>query len=124
MNAYNVGQEYNNLRWGTMMPIALSVGSQFVQVRARGTCSVMVQDVERFQQQVSNPAEAAVYVQSLMAVALSDMFGERSAAVSDIKELTTINEATVQALRSRFEPKCNEVGLQLKALSIDAIETI
>ncbi len=52
MNATLPNQEFKDLRWGTSMPIALKTGSQIVQVRARGLCSLIVVDPQRPQEQV------------------------------------------------------------------------
>ena len=44
MNPYQPAQEYNDLRWGTIMPVMVMVGSAVAQVRARGNYSVKVAD--------------------------------------------------------------------------------
>ena len=124
MIPYQPAQEYNNLRWGTGMPIALKVGSQFVQVRVRGTYSLLVRDIQQLQQHVSDPDALTAYVRSLLASAMEEMIGELGLHAANIAQLTTITEQTVQTFKESLEPKFKELGLQLLAVSIEAIEIV
>jgi membrane protease subunit (stomatin/prohibitin family) len=124
MTTYQTAQEYNDLRWGTVMPIALMIGSQFLQARARGTYSMTVSDVQLLQQQVPDPDELITQVRSLMANIITETIGELSQEVTSAAQLTTITEHTIQAFQAKIEPKFKALGLQLKAVSIEAIESV
>ena len=124
MNAYQLAQEWNDLRWGTVMPVAVMIGSKLVQVRARGSCSLAVTDPARLEEKVPDPGNLAAYVKSLLAQTITDMFGERSGEVSDVAQLTAIIPQTIQALRTTLEPKLDLVGLKIKNVTIETIESL
>src|SRR5512134_2746284 len=109
MDTYDAEQEYKDLRWGTMTPIAVRVGSRIVQLRARGTCSVRVRDVQALQEQIPDPASLPGFVRNVLAGTLADVLAELSLTASDTAQLTTASEATLQALRANIEPKFNSV---------------
>ena len=124
MNAYQLAQEWNDLRWGTVMPVAVMIGSKLVQVRARGSCSLAVTDPARLEEKVPDPDNLTAYVRSLLALTITDMLGERSGEVSDVAQLTAITPQTIQALRTTLEPKLDLVGLKLKNVTIEMIESL
>jgi membrane protease subunit (stomatin/prohibitin family) len=124
MNAYQLAQEWNDLRWGTVMPVTVMIGSKLVQVRARGICSVAVTDPVRLEEKVPDPDNLTAYVKSLLAQTITDMIGERSGEVSDVAQLTAITAQTVQTLQTNLESKFNPIGLKLKNVNIEAIETL
>jgi len=124
MNAYQLAQEWNDLRWGTVMPVAVMIGSKLVQVRARGSCSLAVTDPARLEEKVPDPGNLAAYVKSLLAQTITDMLGERSGEVSDVAQLTAITPQTIQALRTTLEPKLDLVGLKIKNVTIETIESL
>jgi len=124
MNPYQPAQEYNNLRWGTMMPVMVMVGSSVIQVRARGNYSVSVTDPALLSQAVSDPEDLTGYLGSLVISMVTDLIGMRSSQVSDVAQLTAVTPETVQAFQAQLESRLKEIGLQLKQVSIDAIESI
>ncbi|HEY5157621.1 MAG TPA: SPFH domain-containing protein [Anaerolineales bacterium] len=124
MNAYQLAQEWNDLRWGTVMPVAVMIGSKLVQVRARGSCSLAVTDPSRLEEKVPDPDNLTAYVRSLLALTITDMLGERSGEVSDVAQLTAITPQTIQALRTTLEPKLDLVGLKIKNVTIETIESL
>ena len=124
MSAYRPGQEYTDLRWGTRMPIAVMIGSRVAQLRARGTCTLTVGDAGRLEKQVPDPENLASHLSSLLASSMTEVIGELSAQISDLAQLTTISAQTTQALQSKLEPKCSALGLQLKTVKIEAIESV
>jgi membrane protease subunit (stomatin/prohibitin family) len=124
MTNYQPAQEYDNLRWGTGMPIPLMIGSQLAQVRARGTCSLIVMDIQQLQQQVPDLDNLTAHVRSLLASTIEETIGELGREASNIAQMTTVTEHTIQAFQMKLEPKFKELGLQLKAVSIEAIESV
>jgi len=88
MNAYQPSQEWNNLRWGTVMPITVMIGSKLVQLRAWGSCSVAGTDPARLEEKVPDPDNLVAYVKSLLLQTFTDMLAERSGEVSDVAQLT------------------------------------
>ena len=124
MNAYQLAQEWNDLRWGTGMPVTVMVASKFMEVRARGVCSVAVTDPARLEEKVPDPENLTATVKSILAQTITDSIGERSAEVSDITQLTAITAQTVQTFQTNLESKFNLIGLKLKNVTIDAIESL
>ena len=124
MNTYQFAQEWNDIRWGTMMPIAVMIGAKFVQLRARGLCSFAVTDPALLKEQIPDPENLAAYVKSLIAQSITEMIGERSAEVSQVSELIAIDKMIIQTLQLRLESKFNAIGLTLKNVSIEAIESL
>jgi membrane protease subunit (stomatin/prohibitin family) len=124
MNVYQLAQVWNDLRWGTVMPVAVMIGSNLVQVRARGSCSVAVTDPSRLEAQVPDPDNLTAFVRSLLVLTITDMLGERSAEVSNVAQLTTITPQTIQVFQTKLESKFNAVGLNLKNVSLEAIESL
>jgi membrane protease subunit (stomatin/prohibitin family) len=124
MQTYQFAQEWNDIRWGTVMPIAIMIGTKFVQLRARGICSFAVTDPARLKEQIPDPENLTVYVKSLLTQMITEMIGERSAEVSEVAELTTIDKMIIQTLQPRLESKFNAIGLTLKNVSIEAIESL
>jgi membrane protease subunit (stomatin/prohibitin family) len=124
MTAYILGQEYNDLHWGTRMPVALMIGSDYFEVRARGDCSLAVQDIQKLQAQIPDPEDLTAYLGSLLSSSITDVIGALSTQVSNIAQLTVVTEQTLSSLQSNLEPKCSELGLKIKSLKIEAIESI
>jgi membrane protease subunit (stomatin/prohibitin family) len=124
MNTYQLAQEWNDIRWGTVMPVTVMIGSDLVQVRARGSCSLAVTDPSRLEAHVPDPDNLTAYVRSLLVQTITDMIGERSGEVSDVMQLTAITAQTIQTLQTKLELKTNLVGLHLKNVSIETIERL
>jgi membrane protease subunit (stomatin/prohibitin family) len=124
MTAYPLSQEWNDLHWGTVMPVVVMIGSKVVQFRVRGVCSLAVTGPERLEEKVPDPENLAAYVKSLLVQTITDMLGERSSEVSDVAQLTAITPQTVQAFQALLEPKFNAVGLKVKSVTIEAIESV
>ena len=123
MAAYQTGQVFTNLLWGTM-PMGMLVGGQAVEARARGTCAVAVADPALLAAQLPDPEDLPGYVRSQFARAVNDLLGERSQQAADAAQFTAINPATYQAFRDEVEPQLAACGLQLKAMRIEAIEIV
>lgn len=124
MTAYQLSQAWNDLRWGTVMPVTVMISSKLVQLRAWGSCSLAVTDPARLEEKVPDPDNLTAYVKSLIAQSITDMLGERSGEVSDVTQLTAITAQTIQALQTTLEPKFNVVGLRLKDVTIETIESL
>jgi membrane protease subunit (stomatin/prohibitin family) len=124
VTAYQLSQEWNDLHWGTVMPVTVMINSKLEQVRARGSCSLAVIDPERLEAKVPDPETLVTYMKSLIAQTITDMLGERSGEVSDITQLTAITAQTIQMLQTNLASKLIEVGLQLKNITIETIESV
>jgi membrane protease subunit (stomatin/prohibitin family) len=124
MNVYQLAQEWNDLHWGTGMPVTVMIASKLVQVRARGSCSVAVADPALLEEKVPDPENLTAYVKSLLAQTFTDSIGERSAEVSDVAQLTAITPQMIQTFQTQLESKFNPIGLKLKNVTVEAIETL
>lgn len=124
MTTDTFNQDYNDQRWGTRMPIALMIGSAVVELRARGTYSLTVVDSQRLQTEISDPEDLPNFVGSLVTVALTDAIGQMAQKATRVTQLTQSTEPVAQALRAGLESKLNALGLQLRALKVEAIEQV
>jgi membrane protease subunit (stomatin/prohibitin family) len=124
MNAYQLAQEWNDLQWGTVMPVTVMIGSELVQMRARGICSVAVSDPLQLEQKIPDPDNLVAFVKSLLAQVITDMLGKLSSDASNVGQLITITAETIQVLRVQLEPKFTAIGLRLKDVSIQVIEKL
>ena len=124
MNVYQLAQEWTDLRWGTVMPVTVMIASKLAEVRVRGVCSVAVTDPVRLEEKVPDPENLTAYVKSLLVQTITDLIGERSGEVSDVAQLTTITTQMVQAFQANLETKFNPIGLKLKNVTIEAIESL
>jgi membrane protease subunit (stomatin/prohibitin family) len=124
MNPYSCNQEYNDLFWGTRMPVAVMIGSDIVELRARGDYSLIVKDPQKLQEQVPDPDDLESYLGSFLSLYVVEFIGELSCAASNVTQLTVVTDQTCMALQAKLEPRLNELGLQLKAVRIEAIEKI
>ena len=124
MNAYQLAQEWNDLRWGTVMAIKVMIGSKLVQLRARGICSLAVTDPSRLEEHVPDPENLISYVKSLLAQTITDLIGEQSSEVSDVALLTGVTTLTIELFQKKLESKFSAVGLKLKNVSIETIESL
>jgi membrane protease subunit (stomatin/prohibitin family) len=122
MTAYQIAQEYSNLRWGTMLPVAVMLGGKVVEVRARGSFSVTVGDPDRLAQEISDPQALAGCLRPYMTNIASLWIGERAGQVASPAELSAITPQLVQGFRSEVEDMLTGMGLRLTDLSIEAIE--
>lgn len=124
MSAYQPGQEFNNERWGTGMPIMVMVGSNVIQVRARGSFSAAVDDPAQLAAQAPDPDDLPAYMRSLVVSAATDFIGERSQAVATAAQLTAVSAQVAQALQAAVEARFKAAGLRLKSFSLEAIESL
>jgi membrane protease subunit (stomatin/prohibitin family) len=106
------------------MPVAVKVGSRFVEVRARGSFSVAVIDPAALAVKVPDPENLTAYLRSLVTSSVTEMIGERSYEVSTVAQLTAITAQTTQELQTKLEAKFKDLGLQLKKVSIEALESL
>ena len=124
MNTYQPEQQLVDLRWGTLMPIMTMVNSNLVQLRARGKFSAIIADPAKFSIEVPDPNNPQSYLNSIIVTAITDMLIGSSQTASDVGQLTTVTYQTVEALHTVLESKFMAIGLQLKDVSIDAIESL
>ena len=124
MNAYQPEQQLLDLRWGTMMPIMAMVSSNLVQLRARGKFSATIVDPAKLAVEIPDPNNLSPHLNSLIVVAITDMLLESSQSASDVGQLTTLTDRTRQTFRTALESKFKPIGLQLKNVSIEAIESL
>ena len=106
------------------MPVTVLIGGEIAEARARGTCSVAVADPAQLAAQVPDPENLQAELRPQITLAFTELLGERSAQGLDTAQFTTVTLAALQSLRDRLEPRLAAMGLQLKAVSIEAIERL
>jgi membrane protease subunit (stomatin/prohibitin family) len=124
MSAYQINQEFSDLRWGTMMPVTVMVGSDIVEVRARGTLAVIVVDPGPLAAALPDPDDLPGYLRSQVLPAITDLIGERSTQAANKAQLTAVTPETHQTLQAQLEPRFAALGLRLKSVTVEAIETV
>jgi membrane protease subunit (stomatin/prohibitin family) len=124
MIPYQSAQEYNDLFWGTTMPVTVMVGSNIVEVRARGSFSAAVSEPVRLAEEVPDPEDLPGCMRSLIVMTITDIIGQRSQEVANVAQLTTITSQTTQAFQTELESKFNAVGLKIKSVHIEAVESL
>lgn len=124
MCPYQPMQTFTDLRWGTMMPVAVMVGGAFAQVRGRGSLSVCVVDPARLAQQAPDPEDLPGYLNSLVVVTFTDLTAMRSQQAASAAQLTAVTPQVIQALLDALQERFKELGLQVVQLSIDGMDCI
>lgn len=124
MSPYQPNQEFANIHWGTMMPIAAMVNSTFVQLRARGSFSAIVVDPAQLADKESDPENIESYLRSLVVNTITEIIGGLSSSATDITQITTVTDSTMETLQSLLESKFSAIGLKLQNVSIEAIESL
>jgi len=117
-------QEFNNIRWGTMMPIPVMVGGEILEVRARGNISIIVEEPTKIQTQIDNPEDFEAGMRSYFSACVNEAIGELSQSALNIEQFLSISENTKNLFKSKFDYKLSEIGLKVKSLVIEAIENI
>ena len=124
MGAYLMNQEFNNLRWGTMMPIMVMVNSEVLQLRARGSYSLAVTDPKKLEEHIPEPDGVGNWVSSQVVVILSDIIGEAALNASSPEQLLGGSKTVEKSLKSNLDVEMLTLGLRLKTFSLEALEKV
>ncbi|MFN8597941.1 MAG: SPFH domain-containing protein [Anaerolineae bacterium] len=124
MTSYTHHQTLNDIRWWTGMPVALRVGGNIVQVRARGSVILTVTDAARLSAQVANPDDLNSILTPQINAAAIDALGELSQAAANLTQLTTITSANSKVFTTNIDNKLATWGVQVNRLTIEAIESV
>jgi membrane protease subunit (stomatin/prohibitin family) len=124
MDSYTQAQEFTDLHWGTINPIAVMIASQFYQIRARGSYTLAVSDPQALAAQVPDPQDLQTAINPLAMSCITDLIGELSATAASLAQVTDLNEATARKFLALLGPKFSALGLQIKSLSLEAIERV
>lgn len=124
MTSYTHHQTLNDIRWWTGMPVALRVGGNIVQVRARGSVILTVTDAARLSAQVANLDDLNSILTPQINAAAIDALGELSQAAANLTQLTTITSANSKVFTTNIDNKLATWGVQVNRLTIEAIESV
>lgn len=122
MAAYVKAQEFNNLRWGTLGPIPVRVGGQILEVRARGTLSLLVAEPAQIETYIENPEDFEAEMRSYFSMCIHEALGELASAALNLEQFLAVSEQTRQLFQAKFDQKLGEMGLQVKSLVLEALE--
>jgi membrane protease subunit (stomatin/prohibitin family) len=124
MSIYQSAQEFKNIRWGTVMPVAVMIGTEIKEVRARGNFSVAVSNPALVEQAVSDPEdlEGCLRMQALRCV--TTFIALRSREVDTAAQFTSVTPAVVQVFQAQLSSELEGLGLQVTQVTIDAIEVL
>ncbi len=124
MSVYQVSETFDDINWGTRMPVMAMIASSIVQIRARGVFSVMVNDPAKLAAQVPEADDLPFYLQSLAASAMTDLIGMQGHKLSSVEQLTSIPQFFEQELENILTEKLHAIGMQLNRVHIEAIESL
>jgi len=116
-------REFEQLNWGTMMPITTMLGGEIVSLRARGTCSVTLNNAVIFENQVTDADELRYRVKNLIPLKLADILGEVSSNYANINDLAASKGELALTLKSKMDEDLAPLGLMIKQINMDAIES-
>lgn len=115
-------QEFNDLPWGTPMPVMLRIGAGVVSVVARGSYSVAVSDEGRFRERVGDVDGLRSQARPILASKLADALGSIAASKASMAELAASSAEIAAAVKSQAEQGFNALGLTVTQVKIEAIE--
>ncbi|MCE1253706.1 MAG: SPFH domain-containing protein [Anaerolineae bacterium] len=124
MSIYQVSQEFSDLRWGTMMPVMVKIGDNIVQLRARGTFSVIVSDPAVLESGAPAPDDLPFYLKNFAVSAITDLIGIQSRNLSSAGELTSQPRVYEAQFKTLLAERLQNAGVQLKDAVIEAIESL
>jgi membrane protease subunit (stomatin/prohibitin family) len=115
-------QEFDNILWGTTTPVLLTLGSRIIQIRARGSCSVAVNNPQVFSQMLGDSTRMATQVKAILVNKVTDALFEVSRGKTDLIDIISSSDEMAEMVKAIAEPALNGVGLTLKKFEIQAIE--
>lgn len=122
MSDTGINQELTDVRWGTGMPSVVMIGADMLRVRARGTFSVTVEDIQKLNSKIEDLTTLKGRLTSLLVSKVTDSISELGAEVSDINEILGASEKIVSAVKTQMESLLQEMGLRLMVFSVEAVE--
>jgi len=122
MNAYSINQEINDLLWGTPMPIIAKLKTKTVMIRMKGSCSLIVRDVDLLQEKLPDTDNLIGQVRTTLIDAAINSVIETSERFSGVEQLVKSAPEFSQLIRMKAMDKLAGYGLKVKELEIHAIE--
>jgi membrane protease subunit (stomatin/prohibitin family) len=115
-------QEFDNILWVTSTPILLTLGSSITQVKARGSCSVSVNNSQLYEQMLGDSSRMATQVKGIIVNKVTDALFEVSRGKTDLIDIISSSDEIADMVKAIAEPALNGVGLALKNFEIQSIE--
>ena len=117
-------QEFENIFWGTTTPVLLTLGNVIVQIRARGSCSVAINNPQIYTQMLGDSSRMATQVKAIIVNKVTDSLFEVSRGKTDLIDIISSSDEMAEMVKAIAEPALNGVGLTLKQFEIQAIERV
>jgi len=117
-------QEFENIFWGTTTPVLLTLGYVIVQIRARGSCSVAINNPQIYTQMLGDSSRMATQVKAIIVNKVTDSLFEVSRGKTDLIDIISSSDEMAEMVKAIAEPALNGVGLTLKQFEIQAIERV
>jgi membrane protease subunit (stomatin/prohibitin family) len=115
-------QQFDDILWGTTTPVILTLGMEITQIRARGSCSVAVNNPQVYAQMLGDGSRMAAQVKGIIVVKVTDALFEVSRGKSDLIDIISSSDDIAEMVKAISEPALNGYGLTLKKFDIQAIE--
>jgi membrane protease subunit (stomatin/prohibitin family) len=115
-------QEFDNILWVTSTPILLTLGSNITQVKARGSCSVAVNNPHLYEQMLGDSSRMATQVKGIIVNKVTDALFEVSRGKTDLIDIISSSDEIADMVKAIAAPALNSVGLALKRFEIQSIE--
>gem|GEM_PF-1216648 len=122
MNACSENQEIKDLLWGTPMPIIAKLNSKTVMIRMKGSCSLIVTNVDLLQEKLPNASDLAPQARATLISAAIDAVIQISNKISSVEQLAKLTPKFSQLLKMKAMDGFAGLGLKIKELEIHAIE--
>ena len=121
MNTYLPMQEIKDLLWGTPMPIAVVLNSEMVMIHIKGSCSLIVTDVELLQEKLPDTEMLASHVRSTLVLAATDAIADMSKKVTSVEQLVKLQPEFSMLLKIKSTDGLGGFGLKIDELDIHSI---
>jgi membrane protease subunit (stomatin/prohibitin family) len=122
-------QEFRDIKWGTVQPVYVQLGSVITPLRAWGDFSCAVNNHQQFKDKFGDAqgedklSELTSHLQPVLVSGVIDVLGEMSSGKSGLAELSADLNAVAAAVKARAEPNFNALGLTLLSVSVLNIQT-
>jgi membrane protease subunit (stomatin/prohibitin family) len=116
-------QEFEHLNWGTTMPVTLLVGGEILSIRGWGNCSLEAADLPLFEAEAGDVDGLRGRVKMTIPMRLTDVLAEASAGKSGLDELMAGCAALEALLKSRLEADFKAMGLAIRQIKIESMNS-
>jgi hypothetical protein len=113
-----------HINWGTMMPVTLLIGGKITSLRARGTCSLAVNNFQLFKENSLDMDALRAQIRSYFSLRVADVLAEVSIGKTSLAGMIADKAGMENMLLSKANGDLASFGLVVQQLVIEAVESI